>query len=140
LLLTPDNNIDRSGYKSGNTLKLVNLAGLQDKGKAVTLSDYGSTGELAVSADGNTALAVSWYVPAHFLVHDGTVPPFPAQILVLRIAAIPEVEAVQTIRPSGLNIDGWMENRRPRLSADGSVVALAQDGGVVVFARNIRPK
>lgn len=137
LLLTPDENVDQTGHHSGDSLRLVSMAGKVEQ--SIKPRHYGSTGELAASADQTTALALSWYVPARALAHEGPLPASSPEVLVLGIGASSHVEAALPIHPFGLKVSGWLENRRPRVSSDGSVIAVAQDSGVTVLARNPSP-
>jgi hypothetical protein len=125
----------RSALLSGDSLQLVNLTGKQIQ-QSIKPRHYGPTGELAVSADMKTALAVSWYVPAHSLAHEGPLPTSTPELLVLRLGANLHLDAALPIHGYGLKASGWLENRRPRISSDGSIIAVAQDSGVTVLARN----
>lgn len=137
LLLTPDENVDRTGRHSGDGLQLVSLTGKQVQvEQSMKLRHYGSQGELAASADGKTALAVSWYVPARLLAHEGALPPSSPELLELELGTFVQIGTGLPIHGLGLKASGWMENRRPRVSSDGSVIALAQDSGVTVLTRS----
>lgn len=134
LLLTPDEHIDRTGHQSGDTLELVNIP--DNVEQSIKPRHYGSTGELAASADGKTAVALSWYVPARFLAHEGPLPASAPEVLVLNRGASLRVNSAIRMERLGLQNGGWLENRRPRLSSDGSVIAIAQRNGVTVLSRN----
>jgi hypothetical protein len=135
LLLTPDENIDRSSHHSGDTLELTVLNGQPGKVKNIPLKNYGPMGELAVSQNGKMAVALSWYVPAHILAHEET--PLPAssspQAVILGMGVSPQVVEMLPIEAAWLPVGGWMESRRPKVSADGSLIAIAQRGGIAVF-------
>jgi len=135
LLLTPDENTDQSGHHSGDSLQLVTVKQAQIQWD-IRPRHYGPTGELALSSSSTTALAVSWYLPAPSLVHEGPLPASTPELLVLRTGASAKVEAALPIHSFGLKVAGWLENRRPRVSADGSVIAVAQDSGVTVLTQN----
>jgi hypothetical protein len=137
LLLTPDENVDQTGHHSGDSLKLVSVTGKVEQ--SIKPRHYGSTGELAASADQQMAVALSWYVPAKALAHEGPLPASSPELLVLGTGASLHVEATLPIHPFGLKVSGWLENRRPSVSSDGSVIAVAQDSGVTVLARNPSP-
>jgi len=137
LLLAPDENVDPTGHHSGDGLQLVSMAGKVEQ--SIKPRHFGSTGELAASADQKTALALSWYVPARALAHEGPLPASSPEVLVLGTGASSHVEAALPIHPFGLKVSGWLQNRRPRVSSDGSVIAIAQDSGVTVLARNPSP-
>jgi hypothetical protein len=137
LLLTPDDNTDQSGHHSGDSLQLVTFTGRETQVQgSIKPRHYGPTGELAISADSKTALAISWYVPARSLAHEGALPASTPELVVLGMGARGHVEASLPIHPFGLKVAGWLENRRPRISSDGSVIAVAQDSGVTVLTKN----
>jgi hypothetical protein len=134
LLLTPDQNFDKSGSSSGDGLQLVKLTGDQiEVEETIRPPHYRATGEMATSADHKTIVALSWYVPDRLLVHEGVMPNVLPEMLVLRRSASLHVDAARPIDGYGLRMSGRMENRRPRISSDGSVIAIAQDTGVTVL-------
>lgn len=137
LLLAPDQNIDPTGHQSGENLQLVSMAGKVEQN--IKPRYFGSTGELAASADQKTALAVSWYVPARALTHEWAVPASTPEILFLGRGAGLHLDSAIPIEAGGLRGDGWLEFRRSRLSSDGSMIAVAQGIGVTVFSRNSLP-
>ena len=134
LLLTPDENVDKTGHHSGDGLQIVSMAGKVEQ--SVKPRHYGSTGELAASADQKTVVAISWYVPARALSHEGPLPASSPEILVLGTGASSHGETALSIHPFGLEVSGWLENRRPRVSSDGSIIAIAQDSGVTILTKN----
>lgn len=137
LLLTPDENVDQTGHHSGGSLQLVSVVGKQAQvQQSVKPRHYAPQGDLAVSANGRTALAVSWYVPARLLAHEGALPASSPELLVFERGASIKLDAALPIHGLGLKASGWLENRRPRVSSDGSVLAIAQDSGVTVLTRN----
>jgi hypothetical protein len=135
LLLAPDENVDSTGHHSGESLQLVSMTGKVEQ--SIKPRHFGSTGELAASADQKTALALSWYVPARALAHEGALPASTPEVLVLGRGASLHLDSSLPIEGLGLRGGGWLENRRPRLSSDGSVIAVAQRSGVTVFSRNL---
>jgi hypothetical protein len=137
LLLAPDENVDPTGHHSGESVQLVSMAGKVEQ--SIKPRHFGSTGELAASADEKTALALSWYVPARALAHEGALPASTPEILVLGRGVSLHLDSAIPIEGLGLRGGGWLENRRPRLSSDGSVIAVAQRSGVTVFSRNPLP-
>jgi hypothetical protein len=140
LLLTPDENVDQTGHHSGDSLRLVSIRGKQAQVQQnIQPPHYAPQGELAVSADGRTALAVSWYVPAQFLARpEGRLPPSSPELLVFERGASIKLDDALPIHGLGLKAGGWLENRRPRVSSDGSVIAIAQDSGVTVLTKSSR--
>lgn len=137
LLLAPDENVDQTGHHSGESLQLVSKTGKVKQ--SIKPRHFGSTGELAASADQKTALALSWYVPARALAHEGALPVSTPEVLVLGRGASLHLDSAIPIEGLGLRGSGWLENRRPRLSSDGSVIAVAQRSGVTVLSRNPLP-
>jgi hypothetical protein len=137
LLLAPDENVDQTGHHSGESLQLVSMTGKVEQ--SIKPRHFGSTGELAASADQKTALALSWYVPARALAHEGALPASTPEVLVLGRGASLHLDSAIPIEGLGLRGGGWLENRRPRLSSDGSVIAVAQRSGVTVLSRNPLP-
>jgi len=135
LLLAPDENVDPTGHHSGESLQLASMAGKVEQ--SIKPRHFGSTGELAASADQKTALALSWYVPARALAHEGALPASTPEVLVLGRGASLHLDSAIPIEGLGLRGGGWLENRRPRLSSDGSVIAVAQRGGVTVLTKNL---
>lgn len=141
LLLTPDENIDQTGNHSGDSLQLVSITGKQVQvQQTIKPPHYGPTGEIAVSADHKSAVVISWYVPAPALAHEGALPASSPELLLLERAAGFQVDAALSIHGFGLKVSGWLENRRPRLSSEGSVIAIAQDSGVTVLTKGPLPK
>ena len=137
LLLAPDENVDSTGHHSGESLQLVSMTGKVEQ--SIKPRHYGSTGELAASADQKTALALSWYEPARALTHEGALPASKPEMQVLGVGTSLHLDSAIPIEGLGLRGSGWLENRRPRLSSDGSVIAVAQRSGVTVLSRNPLP-
>lgn len=140
LLLTPDENVDQSGHHAGDSLQLVGIAGKQPQiRQSIKPRHYAPQGDLAVSANGRIAASVSWYVPARLLAREGALPASSPELLVFERSTSLKLDATLPIHGLGLRVSGWLENRRPRVSSDGSVLAIAQDSGVTVLTRNPPP-
>ena len=137
LLLTPDENVDQTGHHSGDSVQLVSMTGKVEQ--SIKPRHYGPTGELAASAGQKTALALSWYEPARALAHEGALPASKPEMVVLGRGTSLHLDSAIPIEGLGLRGSGWLENRRPRLSSDGSVIAVAQRSGVTVLSRNPVP-
>jgi hypothetical protein len=136
LILSPDENIDHTGHHSGDTLQVVSIAGKQVRiEQNIKPRQYGPQGELAVSANNRTVLTLSWYVPARFLAHEGALPASSPELLVFERGASIKLNAALPVHGLGLKASGWLENRRPRVSSNGSVIAIAQDNGVTVLTK-----
>jgi hypothetical protein len=136
VLLSPDGNTDSTGHQSGDHLELVNLSNrvmLQD----IRPSDFGPRGEMAISGDQKTLLAVSWRVPARVARHEHW--PLPAssspKVFILGRNHDFHVETVLSVDPIGLATKG-PDTQRPKISSDGQLIAMAQNGGIAVFARS----
>jgi hypothetical protein len=138
LLLTPDENIDQTGHHSGDSLQLVSVTGKQVQvQQSIKPRHYAPTGEMATSADHRTVVTLSWYVPARLLARpEGALPASSPEVLVFGRGASMHMEAAFPIHGFGLKVSGWLENRRPRVSSDGSVLAIGQDSGVTVLTKN----
>lgn len=134
LLLSPDENVDQTGHHSGETLELATFDGTVEQ--RFEPRRYGPTGELAVSADQKTALALSWYIPPRAMAREGRLPESVPEMLVLNQSQNLRLESSVPIQGSGLRGGWWLENRRPRIASDGSLIALAQANGITVFVRN----
>jgi hypothetical protein len=139
VLLSPDESVDQSGHHSGDSLQLVSVISKQIQ-QNIKPRHYGPTGEMAISGDQKTILVVSWDIPAG--VYRDQEKGFPAsspEALVFGRDVSLSMDAALPIHKSGLNLSGWLEGRRPRVSSDGSVIAIAQDGGVTVLTKNPVP-
>jgi hypothetical protein len=134
ILLTPDENTDRTGHPSGDGLQLVNIKENEvEVRQTVKPQNYGPKGTIANSADHRTVLVISWYVSAWDLRHEWALPASSPDVLVFgRSAKGLSLETTFPIHGPGLLAD-WS----PRVSSDGSVIAIAQDGGITVLAKNL---
>jgi WD40 repeat protein len=134
LILSPDLNIDQTGHHSGETLQNVLVTG-QIK-QTIKPQHYGPTGEMAVSGDKKTVAVISWFIPTRALAHEhGVLPSSSPELLIFDRGVNIQKESTTAIHGLSLKSTGWMENLRPRLSFDGTVIAIAQDNGITVFAK-----
>ena len=141
LLLTPDENVDQTGHHSGDSLQLVSVAGVKVQvQQSIKPRHYAPQGDLAVSANGRIAVSVSWYVPPRLLAHEGALPASSPELLLFQRETSFQLEASLPIHGLGLRVSGWLENRRPRLSSDGSVLAVAQRSGVTILKKTLVSK
>lgn len=137
LLLSPDENINPAGHHSGDSLQLVSVTGKQAQVEQTIKPRYlAPTGEMAVSADNRSIVIISWYIPPSALVHEDPLPASSPEMLIFGRGTSMEIEATLSIQGPGLKVSGWLENRRPRLSSDGSVIAVAQKSGVTIFKKS----
>jgi hypothetical protein len=134
LLLTSDERVDQSGHLSGESLEIVTITGKQVQ--KLKPQHYASTGEMAISRDRKTTVAISWYAPARALAQEHAVLPASSpELLVFERGTSIRMDSSLPIHGLGLKASGWLENRRPRLSFDGSVIAIAQDNGITILTR-----
>jgi hypothetical protein len=136
LLLSPDEHFDQSGHSSGDSLQLVRLTENQvEVEQSIKPPHYRSTGEMATAANHKVVVALSWYVPDRALAHEGPMPNLLPEMHIFGRGNRFHMEAALPIHADGLRMSGRMENRRPRISADGSIIAIAQDTGVMVLRK-----
>jgi hypothetical protein len=136
LVMTPDGNKDQSGSDIGASLKVVRFKDTQVT-QEITPENYGPTGEIAVSANQNTFVAISRYIAPKYLTHHLRVPPdSKPELLVFRRRQILELETRTHLRPLlTLRMRGPFEIADLRISADGSVISVAEDYGVTILTR-----
>jgi hypothetical protein len=135
VVLTPDGNRDQAGYDVGQSIKLVRLKDskvLQE----ISPEHYGPTGELAVSADQNVLVSISRYVAPKYLTHHRPVPRDTRPDLVMlskqkvfTVTGVQQLPELLALRKRGLFDTSYL-----RVSADGSLISVAEGYGVTVFA------
>jgi len=134
LLLTSDANADKSGRDLGAILRDVRISDgkvLQE----IAPVKYGPTGEMAVSADQKDWIALSRYSNPADLKHPWAIPHYPPPELMV-FSGLPEFRLVARVQVStllGLRMYHLFENSGLRISADGSVIAIAENNGVTVM-------
>lgn len=135
ILLTPDASSDRSGHYAGDSLKILKLPGSNTL-QIIKPENYGPTGRMAVSADQNTIVVVSQYIPPRYQTHDGRLPSVSApQLMVFSkkdkfvLSALIKLPALPALR-----IQPALHLSSIRLSADGSLIAIAEKYGITVYA------
>jgi hypothetical protein len=134
ILLSPDEHVDSTGHKSGDSIKIVRVP----DGRLIRVikpDDFGPMGEMATSAGGNCFVAVNWYISPRYAKRDA-VPDSLPELLVF-----PDLGKGRNEKISELSLDAPITGEAlrgfsPRVSNDASVVALAEGGAVVVFLRN----
>jgi hypothetical protein len=135
ILLTPDEKRDFSGHQAGDNLQLLSIPSGHLLQK-ISPKNYGPTGEIAVSANRQVVLVVSWHVPPRTIKRESALPAsLEPELLLFKNDGNILLDAAVPIHGFGLKASGWMENRRPHVSADGSVIAIAQDDGVTILKR-----
>ena len=107
--------IDEAGHHSWDGMKLVSLATQQSQ-HSVTLGHFAPTGRPAISNDGKTILAISFYIPPRLLAQPhGALHGGEGRLLILKRDPKLEVD-------SSVPIDSLTQE--PRVSSDGSVVTI----------------
>lgn len=134
IVLTPDDNFDRSGHHSGDCLRIVGIR----EGKTVQElkpRQFGPTGELRIASDGEEIVTASWYPPPSFYTHPHE--PMPPDSVPELVVFLDKgrflLEATIKSLGGGSHVVG---SPLPfRVSSDGSVIAVAQKFGISVFER-----
>jgi hypothetical protein len=132
VVVTPDNMTDHTGHHSGNSMEVINISKSRVV-REITPKNFGPTGELAVSRDLSHFAVYSHNVSGFAKLSDGLWPDFHKPELMLFTTDETKPELVIP----DLKGDGAVAHLRnmvlPTLSADASVVAVAQLGTVKVF-------
>lgn len=134
LVLSPDENFDRSGHPSGDSLRIVDI---QD-GKVVQELKprrFWPTGDLKVARNGGEIVTSSWHLTPTFHTHPHeTMPPGSAPALLVFVdKGLFELSATIDSLGGGTHVLG---SAMPfRISSDGSVIAVAQQFGIAIFER-----
>jgi hypothetical protein len=136
ILLAPNESFDSTGHYAGRSLKEAAIMPGAGDGKILrefTPANYGPTGEMVVSANRQMFVASSCYFSPYAATHTMTLPAGAGcELLGFSLKqSVPVFEA--KVSQHGLEANAGGEMLRPRVSADGSVIAIAQDDGVTVF-------
>ena len=135
ILLSPDGGWDRSGRYAGGCLRIVHVPDgtvlrelRRDDG-----NPFGPTGDATISDDGQTVVAVSWYLPPRFYTHPHEAPPIGSGPELLVFLKNREFRSSAIVRPSGAGgrIGGAVLPLG--LASDGSVIAVEENFGITVF-------
>lgn len=142
ILLTPDENIDRTGHHSGDNLQLLNINGNQvEVLQTIRPQDYGPEGAIVSSGDHTTVFVASEYLSARNLRHERALPATTPEFLIYgRNAKGMYLEATLPAHQLGKMASGWEAIWRLKASSDGAVIAVAQDGGITVMTKNVGSK
>jgi len=134
-VLTGDGSKDQLGRDLVEGMKIVSAMDghvIQE----ITPKHFGPTGNIAVSSGQTTFAAISRYIPSTYLTHDSRIPyDFKPELLILSKQHIFRLEdrlplpALLALRTPIL-----MDTARLRISADGSVISVAENYGVTVLA------
>jgi hypothetical protein len=140
ILLTPDEHFDRSGHASGYSLQRLSIPDGRIE-QILTPTEYGPTGGMTGSADGQTVLVTSWHFPPEILAQPHA--PLPAstpRLLILKQGAGLHIESALSLGPGPKRGRGdWLDRFGMRISSDGSVIAIPLNSGITVLARNPHP-
>jgi hypothetical protein len=132
LIVSPDNTRDAQGDPIKGKLKIVNWQSGAVEHEIVA-KGLSPTGELAVAQNGKSFVVVSWFLDAYVAHHDVALPPRSSPAAFIFNDQGQVVAISEHMDAKGLSINGAVDVLRPRLSADGSRLAIAQDGGVKVL-------
>jgi len=136
-LLLIGEDLDKGGLWSGRaSLQWASIDGALHVKHLAPPDHFRPTGEMAVSSDHRSVVVLSWYDDPKLLAreHARLPPSSPEALMFLRGSPLRMATVIKT-DAAGLESSGWLEHLRPRLSADGSVFAVAQKRGVTIFAR-----
>jgi hypothetical protein len=140
MLLTPDAYFDRSGHASGYSLQRLRIPDGRIE-QILTPTEYGPTGGMTSSADGQTVLVSSWHFPPEVLARPHA--PLPAstpRLLILKQGTGLHIESALSLGPGPKGGTGdWLDRFGMRISSDGSVIAIPLNSGITVLARNPHP-
>jgi hypothetical protein len=139
VVLTPDANADQSVSDAAASVKVVRITGAHVI-QEIDPERYGPIGEIAVSTDQSTFVAVSRYLAPkyrkhpHWRIPSDTRPDFlvfskqeQQMFRLVNRTKLPEL--------LGLRTRGLFDTAGLRVSRDGSVISVAEDYGVTVLAR-----
>jgi hypothetical protein len=132
LIVSPDNTRDTRGDEMSGKLKIVNWRSGAVEHEIAT-KGLSPTGEIAVAQNGKSFVVVSWFLDAYVAHHDVPLPPRSSPAAFIFSDQGQVVAIGEHLDAKGLSVNGAIEVLRPRLSAEGSRLAIAQDGGVKVF-------
>lgn len=138
ILLTSDEHTDKKGHHSGEVVKLSKVDGSVDQ--TIKLRNYASAGEIATAANGDIAVTISWFVPPAALIGAEPMPRTKPELFTFYFDKQGRFvhQSSMSIEPFGFAASGWIENRRPRISSNGSVIALAQRRGISIFRKVVK--
>jgi hypothetical protein len=132
LIVSPDNTRDTRGDEMNGKLKIVNWqSGAVEH--EITAKGLSPTGELALAQNGKSFVVVSWFLDAYVAHHDVALPPRSSPAVFIFNDQGQVVAIGEHLDAKGLSVNGAVDVLRPRLSAEGSRLAIAQDGGIRVF-------
>lgn len=137
VVLTPNNGADESGRDVASYLNIVRFKDSHPM-QEIQPRDYGPVGEVVVSANQNTFVAVSRYLATkyrehtHWRIPSETKP----ELLVFGKGQGFQLDTRMPL-PSllGFRWSGTFDRSGVRISKDGSVISVAAEYGVTVFAR-----
>jgi hypothetical protein len=134
ILLSPDSNFDRSGHHSGKSLRIAHVP----DGKIVQVlkpDQFGPTGEIGSSANGEEIVAASWYLKPDFFTHPHEPMPAGSAPELLVFSDRREFHLAGIINSTGGGLRAGGPALPFRIGSDGSVIAIAENHGITVFEK-----
>jgi hypothetical protein len=132
VLISPDDTRDLKGDKGGDKLKIMEWQ-TGNVERELTAKGLSPTGEMAIAHDGKAFAVVSWYLEPHVAHNDVALPHGSSPVIFIASGQLKTLANTGNYSPLGLSINGAMDVLRPRLSADGRRLAIAQDRGIEVL-------
>ncbi len=132
IVVSPDATVDRSGNPSGRSIEVINV--IRDRAtRKIVPKNFGPTGELTVSPDLSHFAVFSHYVSGWARLSDGMWFDFhKPELLVFTADGTEPQFVIPNLTASGAV--AFQKNMvLPKLSNDGSIVAVAQGGVIEVF-------
>ena len=137
VVLTPSNVTDESGRDVASYLSIVRFKDSHPV-QEIQPRDYGPVGEVVVSANQNTFVAVSRYLAKKYREHPhlGIPSETKPELLIFGKGQAFQLDTRMPL-PSllGFRWSGTFDRSGVRISGDGSVISIAEEYGVTVFAR-----
>jgi hypothetical protein len=137
ILLSPDEHVDRTGHRSGESLRILRVSDGQLV-REIKPQRFGPVREIATSADRGCFAIVNWYISPGAAKRDAapTEPPsliiYPDPTKVLSYAISPLRVGISAGLETNQELDVW----RPQVANSASTVAIAGDRDVIIFQRN----
>lgn len=134
MLLSPDSNFDHSGQHSGASLRIVHIPDGRVV-KELEPKHFGPTGDVAVSKNGGEILVASWYLKPGFFTHPHEPMPVGSAPELLVFSEKRDFHMEGTIHSVGGGLRVGGSPLYFRVASDGSVIGIAENFGITLFAR-----
>jgi hypothetical protein len=125
-----------AGNLSGNTIRIITYPAIK-LSTELTPKHFGSTGELAMSGNGEHFAVVSWFLSAYVARHDVAIPRNSTPVMLVYTLGMKSPTAIIPLKALGLSSNTWTDVLRPSLSDDGRSIAVAQNGSIDVFSGEV---